>query len=136
MTLIIDSYAWIEFLTGGPQGPEVRRHFESEDLLITPDLVLAEVARKFARDGQSEALVQGHLRVITALSDIAAVTLEVALGTASADADLCSHARRRRLNSPSFADAVILACARSLDGRVLTADAHFRDLPSVEWIGA
>ena len=136
MTLIIDSYAWIEFLTGGRKGPEVRRRLESVDHLITPDLVLAEVARKFGRDGQSETLVQGHLRAITALSEVAPVTIGGALQTPKAYSDLRAHARRRKLNQPSFADVVILSFARALDGKVLTADAHFEALPNVEWIGA
>ncbi|MFZ0891431.1 MAG: PIN domain-containing protein [Thermoplasmata archaeon] len=135
MTLIIDSYAWIEFLTGGRKGPEVRRRLESEDHLLTPDLVLAEVARKFGREGHSEALVQGHLRAITALSDVAPITVEVALQTPRADSDLRAHARRRKLNQPSFADVVILSFARALEGKVLTADLHFEAFPNVEWIG-
>src|SRR5580658_6958476 len=74
LTLIIDSFAWIEFLTGGLRGPTVRRHFESGDHLVTPDLVLAEVARKFGGDGQPRNLVEGHLRAMVALSDVEPVT--------------------------------------------------------------
>ncbi len=136
MTLIVDSYAWVEFLTAGPRGLEARQRLESEDLLITPDLVLAEIARKFGRDGQPEGLIRGHLRTITALSDVAPVSIEVALQTTRADTDLRRLARGARLNSPSFADVVVLAYARAFDARVLTADAHFRGLPDVVWIDA
>jgi predicted nucleic acid-binding protein len=136
LTLIIDSYAWIEFLTGGRNGPTVRRFLDSEDELVTPDIVLAEVARKFGREGQAEPLVRGHLRAITALSSVAPVTIEVALHISNVDSELRGNARRRKLNPPSFADAVVLSFARAFDGRVLTADAHFEGLPSVEWIGS
>jgi predicted nucleic acid-binding protein len=136
LILIVDSYAWIEFLIGGRKGPEVRKRLESTDYLITPDLVLAEVARKFGRDGQSETLVRGHLRAVTALSEVASITIEVALQVPKADSDLRAHARGRKLNQPSFADVVVLSFARALGGKVLTADAHFEGLPSVEWIGA
>jgi predicted nucleic acid-binding protein len=136
LTLIIDSFAWIEFLTGGRQGPAVRRHFESGDLLVTPDMVLAEVARKFGRDGQPRDLIEGHLRAMVALSDVQQVTSEVALRTIVADSELRAHARRRKLNPPSFADVVILAMARAHGGKVLTADRHFEHLPDVEWVGA
>ena len=136
MILIIDSYAWIEFLVGGRKGLEVRRRLESADHLVTPDLVLAEVARKFGRDGQPERQVQGHLRVITALSDVAPVTIEVALHSPRADSELRAHARRHKLDQPSFADVLILSFARAHEGKVLTADPHFEALPDVEWIGA
>jgi predicted nucleic acid-binding protein len=135
LILIIDSYAWIEFLTGGQKGPEVRRRLESGDHLVTPDLVLAEVARKFGRDGHAETLVHGHLRAITALSEVSPVTIEVALQITKADSDLRAHARRRKLDQPSFADVVILSLARAFGGSVLTADSHFEALPNVEWIG-
>jgi predicted nucleic acid-binding protein len=135
LTLIIDSFAWIEFLTGGLRGPTVRRHFESGDHLVTPDLVLAEVARKFGRDGQHRNLVEGHLRAMLALSDVEPVTSDVAMHTIVADSDLRAHARRHRLNAPSFADVVILSIARAHGARVLTADPHFEHLADVEWIG-
>jgi predicted nucleic acid-binding protein len=135
LTLIIDSFAWIEFLTGGQRGTLVRHHLESGERLVTPDLVLAEVARKFGREGEPGRIVEGHLRAIVALSDVVSITTQVALRTTTADSDLREHARRHKLSSPSFADVVILAFAREFVGRVLTADRHFEGLPDVEWVG-
>ena len=135
MTLIIDSFAWIELLTGGVHGPAVRRRFESGDLLVTPDLVLAEVARKFGRDGQPQDLTHGYLRAMVALSDIQPVTTEIAMGTVTADSELRAHARRRKLTPPSFADSIILAMARVRRGKVLTTDRHFSDMADVDWVG-
>jgi predicted nucleic acid-binding protein len=82
------------------------------DSLVTPDLVLAEIARKFGRDGQTPGRIAGHLRAITALSEIVPVTIEVALRTSDADHELRIRARRRKLSPPSFADVAILAFAR------------------------
>ncbi len=135
MTLIVDSYAWIEFLSAGTHGPKVRAHLESSELLLTPDVVLAEVARKYGREGMEPRQVEGHLRSITALSEVVGISVEVALQTPGADRDLRSRARFHRLGLPSFVDVLILSLARASRGRVLTADRHFEGLPEVEWIG-
>ena len=136
MTLIVDSYAWVEFLSAGKAGPLVREHIESAEELITPDLVLAEVARVLGRRGLERAVIGGHLRAIGALSEIRGVDIDIALESVRADADLRSSARTRGLSPPSFADCIILGFARQLGGKVLTADAHFRGLEETLWIGA
>lgn len=135
MTVIVDSYAWVEFLSAGPHGPEVRERLESPGEIVTPDLVLAEVARVFARQGMERDRIAGHLRSIGALSSVLAVSVDVALETARTSEELRQRSRRMRTGPPSFADAVVLSFARCLGGKVLTADKHFRGLPEVDWIG-
>ncbi|MGA8711210.1 MAG: type II toxin-antitoxin system VapC family toxin [Thermoplasmata archaeon] len=136
MKLIVDSYAWIEFLLAGPRGPEVRRHFEDPNDLISPDIVLAEVARRLAREESDHGTIAGHLRSMTAISTVVPIDPEVALETIEAAQTLRSYAQRTQLSQPSFADAIILAFARRLGARVLTGDRHFEGLSETEWIGA
>lgn len=135
LTVIVDSYAWVEFLTAGPRGPKVRERLESPGELVTPDLVLAEVARVFAWQGMDRGRIAGHLRSIGALSAILPVNVDVALETAKSGEDLRQHGRDTSMGPPSFADAVILSFARCLGGKVLTADRHFAGLPETDWIG-
>jgi len=135
LTVIVDSYAWVEFLTAGPRGSTVRERLESPGELVTPDIVLAEVARVFARQGMKRAQVEGHLRSIGALSTVLPVSVEIALGVDEADKDLREGARRRKVESPSFADGVILSFARHLRGRLLTGNPHFYGMPETDWIG-
>ena len=136
MTLIVDSFAWVEFLLAGKAGPRVRDHIESPEELATPDIVLAEVARVFGRQGMPPNMIEGHLRSIGALSSVRSIDTGVALATAQSERDLRHKARSEKLTPPSFADCVILAFARSLGGRILTADRHFWGLPETVWIGA
>ena len=135
MTVIVDSFAWIEFLRGTPLEPAIRRQLAAADVVATPDLVLAEVARKLARDGISRAIAGRKLRDISTLSNVAPVTIDVALGVARADDDLRANAKARGLDRPGLADAVVLSTTRTLNGKVLTGDAHFRGLPETEWLG-
>jgi predicted nucleic acid-binding protein len=136
LTLIVDSYAWVEFLTAGPRGPRVREKFESSGDLVTPDIVLAELARVFARQGMERDQIVGHLRSMGALSTIQSIDIDVALGAISADEELRQRGRIRKIGLPSFADAIILSFARCLGARVLTADKHFEGIPETEWVGA
>jgi predicted nucleic acid-binding protein len=135
LTLIVDSFAWVEFLTGGPFGPDVRTKFEESGDLLTPDFVLAEISRALFRGGGDPKVIEGYLRTIQALSTVVAVDLSIALEVPRADQDLRRRAARRRTGAPSFADAIVLAIARRAGGKVLTGDRHFEGLPETVWVG-
>ena len=49
----MDSYAWIEFFEGSEKGRKVLELLSSADEVITLDLTLAEIARKYLREGQT-----------------------------------------------------------------------------------
>ena len=135
LTVIVDSYAWVEYLSAGPHGPRVRERLESPGVFVTPDIVLAEVSRVFGRQGMERGRIGGHLRSIGALSSVLPVSVDVALETVKTNEELRRNSRRSRIGPPSFADAVVLSFARCLGGKVLTADPHFRGLAEVDWIG-
>ncbi|HEV2519325.1 MAG TPA: PIN domain-containing protein [Thermoplasmata archaeon] len=135
MTVIIDSDAWIEFFTAGQQGPKVKEVLGGGRPAVTPDLVLAEVCRKFDRDGLDRPTIESRLRVMRGLSGIAEISLAVALAVPQADKDLRATARAKRTNMPGLGDAIILATARARNGTVLTGDPHFKDIPETEWLG-
>jgi len=136
LTLIVDSFAWVEFLTGGRWGSEVRTRLESSGELVSPEIVLAEIARLFAREGRDSGEIRGHLRSILALSSVRPVDVDISLEVPAADRDLRRSARARGLGPPSFADAIILAFARTLDAQVLTRDSHFEGMSETDWVGA
>jgi predicted nucleic acid-binding protein len=132
---IIDSFAWIEFLLGSPNEPRVREVVGTAELVITPDIVLAELARKLMRDGVAQRLVQRKLEDIGTLSHVVAVDGPVAIGVFAADQELQKNAKASRLGRPGLADALILSSARVFGGRVLTGDPHFRGLHETDWLG-
>jgi predicted nucleic acid-binding protein len=134
LILIVDSFAWIEFFRAGKHGPRVRHHLETAENLVCPDIVLAEVARKFGRDGMELSTIEGHLRTMGSLSAVRAIDARIALETIRADTDLKRHARLRKLELPGFADAILLGFARALDALVLTGDPHFEGLPETQWM--
>ena len=135
MIAIVDSFAWIEFLAGSEHEGKVGEVLATAEVAATPDLVLAEVARKLARDGIGRTVVRRKISDISTLSQVIPVNLDIALGVFEADVELRQHAKLSRLNSPGLSDAVILSTARTLHGRVLTGDPHFRSLSETIWLG-
>ncbi len=136
MIAIVDSFAWIEFLAGSEKEGPVREILAGSEAVVTPDIVLAEVARKLSRDGVSRAVVRRKVADISTLSQVNPISLEVAVGVYEADLELRSNAKSRGLSNPGLSDAVILATARILHGKVLTGDPHFRGVPETTWLGS
>ncbi len=134
--VVVDTYAWIELFTNGPRAGLVKKVLLEAEELYTPDIVLAELARKYAREGVDAARVKQRLAVIERLSTILCIDPELAARIGDAHSKLLEHARKRGLKSkPSLADAVILAAAWVLRAKVLTGDQHFEGLPETIWLG-
>jgi predicted nucleic acid-binding protein len=132
--IVINSYAWIEHFAGSLTGKRVKELLENADELITPDIVLAEIARKYIREGIESNIVSRRLEQITANSLIVCLDSTLALESAKCYIELADIARNRKLNTPSLFDATVLATARLLEANILTGDVHFRFLPETIWI--
>lgn len=134
MKIVIDSYAWIELFIGSAKGCKVKEIVESADEVYTPDTVLAEIARKYIREGVEDKIVNTRLEQIIGASNITYLDAELALESARCYLELADNARKNKLNSPSLFDAIVLATGRSLESKILTGDEHFRFLPETVWI--
>ncbi|WP_449462237.1 PIN domain-containing protein [Tardisphaera miroshnichenkoae] len=135
MKIVVDSYAWVEVFRGSDKGEKALEVMGRGEELIIPDLVLAELARKFAREGLNEKESEELLDRVARASRIAGVNKGTALLAAKCYSELAATAKQKRLSDPSLFDAVILAIARESAGKVLTGDMHFRDLPETIWLG-
>ncbi len=133
--IVADSYAWIELFSGTAVGLEVKNIMEQAESVITPDTVLAEVARKYFREGVGEGTVRKRLATILEASEPAYVDEIAAVEAARTYAQLEKKARERRLKKPSLFDAIVLAIARINHAKVLTGDEHFEGLAETIWLG-
>lgn len=104
-------------------------------MVYTPDTVLAEVARKFVREGIDVDTVNEWLSEIVGASSIICLDIKLAIDAAQCSIELEANARKSKLNHPSLFDAILLAVSKSLDSKVLTGDQHFKDLPETLWVG-
>jgi predicted nucleic acid-binding protein len=133
--IVIDSYAWIELFIGSEKGRKVKEIIEGADEVYTPDAVLAEIARKYIREGIEEKIVDARLAEITGASNITPVDAKLAMEAARCYLELVANAKKSKLNAPSLFDAIVLAVGRSLKSKIVTGDAHFKTLPETVWVG-
>jgi len=133
--IVIDAYAWIEFFTGSKKGRRVKEMLENADEVYTPDTVLAELARKYVREGADDKTVEARLETMSAASNISNINAELALEAARCYLELAAKARETKLNLPSLFDAIVLATGRTLESKIVTGDEHFRNLSETLWVG-
>jgi predicted nucleic acid-binding protein len=134
LRIVVDSYAWVELFLGSSMGSRVRELVESAEEAFTPDSVLAELARKYLREGVSEKLVRERLAAVQGASHLLTIGSDLAVAASRAYQDLVERAKKRRLRSPGLFDGLVLGAARLKDAKVVTADPHFKDLPETIWI--
>jgi len=129
---IIDTYAWIEYFKASKMGEAAKKFIESEHS-ITPTIVVSEISRKLRKDIElGNETVEGRLRrleFIRATSRIVDLDVEIAIEAGGVNEDLKVEAKGWGL-----ADSIVLCTARSLKGKVVTGDEHFRHLDNVVFV--
>jgi len=133
--IVIDAYAWVEIFIGSKKGDKARENLMEADETYTPDVVMAEIARKYFREGVEEQTVLERLKTIEETSDIAPIDKDVALESGKCYMQLLEKAKTEELKPPSLFDAIVLATARLLNAKVATGDEHFKGMPETLWIG-
>jgi predicted nucleic acid-binding protein len=133
--IVIDAYAWIELFVGSEKGLKVKEVLESADEVYTPGTVLAEIARKYLREGADDKTVDARLEVIASASNIAHVDVGIALEAARCYIELLTCAKKSKLSTPSLFDAIVLATGRLLRSKIVTGDKHFKNFSETVWVG-
>ena len=113
-----DSWAWVEYFRGSPAGEKVRAMVESQEVLSTPSICLAEVKLKYLIEKRDP---EERLRFIKSRTSI--VDLDAAVAEAAADLKLKHHLH--------MVDALVLACAQQVGAELVTGDKHFKAVPDV-----
>jgi len=128
---VVDSYAWVEIFRGSKKGADSRKMIEDADEARTPDIVLAEVARKYLRESIDEAEVRSRLLSIQSATIITAIDVNVGIRSAQAFLELTEKSKKEGLQRPGLFDAIMLATARTYQAKVITGDEHLLGLPEV-----
>ena len=133
--VVVDTYAWIEYFNGTEKGEKVKK-FLIEEYTYTPEIVLAEIARKYIREEASLETVKQRLRIIGELSVTVGIDYKIALESGEAYLELLDHSKKLKLKAkPGLGDAIILATAKVLNAKILTGDQHFKKIKITIWIG-
>jgi predicted nucleic acid-binding protein len=119
---LVDSSGWIEFFTDGQFAEQYSKYIKTPSRIITPTVVLYEVYKKIKKERtEEEALI-----AVSYMNKTRIVELSESIALFAADISL-------KYALP-MADAIVYATAVEEHCRVVTGDAHFRDLEKVIFV--
>jgi len=119
---VVDAWAWIEYLIGSEFGKKLNDVlYESKSSEVyTCAITLGEVISKVAREGRD---VEAAYTILLSNSQIININEEL-----SKHAGLLHYEMRKTLKDFGLADAYVFATAKMLKAKILTGDAHFKDI--------
>ena len=135
LRIVVDTYAWIELFIGSNKGEIVRDAIAKANEVFVPDIVLAEIARKYLREGESEEVVRQRIEWVTDIARIVAIDEDTAMLSGIVYMELVEKSKVEGISKPGLADAIVLAITRTLEAKVVTGDKHFKGLNEVIWVG-
>lgn len=116
---LVDTSAWIEWLTGSPTGEKLAEQLPDQADWLVPTMVQLELAKWLNREvGEDKA---DQVIAFTQVCRVVPLDTEIAL----AAAEVC------RVHKLATADAIIFATARAHHAVLLTCDRHFDGLPGI-----
>lgn len=120
--VLVDTSAWVEWLIGSPTGEALSERLPQQSDWLVPTMVQLELAKWLTREvGEDKA---DQVIAFTQVCQVVPLDTEIAL----AAADAC------RMHKLATADAIIFATARARGATLLTCDAHFEELPGVDFM--
>lgn len=131
--VVYDTYAWVEYFRGSDKGRRVKSLLSKGG--HTPTIVLAELARKYLREGMPYTEIEKRLLFMEVKTRIVPISHEMSMKAAEVYLSLYEHARKNELRTPSLADAIVYATALILGEELVTGDRLFRGLPNIVYIG-
>lgn len=116
---VVDTSAWIEWLTGSALGKKLGKAFPEKTHCVVPAIVQLELSKWLVREVGEERADQ----VIAYTQKCVVVPLDTAIALLAAEL--------HREHKLATADAIVYATARRQGADLLTCDAHFEGLSEV-----
>lgn len=118
---LVDSSAWLEYFTAGPNAMRFRAAIENHAALLVSPINVYEVFKRVAQQRNEEAA----LRAVAVMGQGTLVELDERVALEAA--------RLSVLHKLAMTDSLILATARASDAILWTQDADFEGLPGVKF---
>ena len=118
---LVDTCIWIEFTSNTATGQTYERLLREPNKLMLSTMVVYELRKWLARHMEPEAADELMTLILTA--HVVEPTSTIALQAAELSKTYKLHAM----------DALIYATALEHDAQLVTCDAHFKGLPSVDY---
>lgn len=124
MTVLIDSWAWIEFFKGSKAGEKVKDLIVGSDIVVISAINMAEVYRWFLKY-YTDTDANDARRVMKGSCFVVPVTEDIAV-----EATVIQHREKW-----SLGDAIIYATAKHEQAKIVTGDPDFKGIKGVVFIG-
>lgn len=123
-TLIVDSYAWVEYFKGSSEGNIVNNALEEYETVYTPVNVLAEVCEFFKKQNKDFEYAR---EVIESNSEIYKFSDDEWLESIDKKIEM----RKSGIKNFGIMDAMVMVCAENTNGKIITGDPHFKSIEGV-----
>lgn len=124
MTVLIDSWTWIEYWRGGVHSERAAEYIEGSETAVLSAVNLVEIFFWVLRHYDEKRAVEKR------------ETLRRRCFLIPLDETIAVDAAKTRRNLKlSLADSIILATARAQDAKLVTGDKDFKSLPDILYIG-
>ncbi len=118
---VVDSSAWLEYFTNGPNASFFSRPIEQIDELLVPSLTIYEVFKRVLQQRDEGDALQA----VAVMQQGTVVDLEARIALSAARISLDAKL--------PMADSVVLATARAYEATLWTQDVDFKSLPGVQY---
>lgn len=123
MTVLIDSWAWIEYFKGTNFGKKAKEYIENNEEIIVSSINVAEIYNFLLTNKPKDA--ENLINFVIGSSFIVPLTAELSLKAAE-------YKHRKKFG---MADAIVLATAEQHNCKIVTGDDDFIKESNVIFIG-
>jgi predicted nucleic acid-binding protein len=124
--MLLDTYAWVEYLKGTAKGGAVKAILDNGSVAYTSAISLAEISEWLHRNG---------LDVHKGIESITSLSLVIPLGEAILVEGGIAHVELRKIRKDiGMIDALIYTTGQMHNLDVLTGDPHLMGLPGVQML--
>ena len=123
MTVLVDSWAWIEYFKGSSAGEKAKEVIESGRQLLLSTINVSEIYLFLLRNRSSEA----EKLMKFALDSSFVISLETSTSLKAA--------KTKYEHKIGLADAIVIATAEENKAEILTGDDDFKNIKNVIYIG-
>jgi predicted nucleic acid-binding protein len=117
MRCIVDSSAWIEYLSGSNAGEKVNEILKKGEIYVIPIIISEVVSYVKRKKGDAETAYESMIKNAKIIDITPRIAKEAGL--------LHAEMKEKGIDFP-FADALILCSARENKTRIITTDSHFK----------
>lgn len=123
MTVLVDSWAWIEYFKGSDLVVQAKEIIESSQKILLSAINASEIYHFLLKNRPAEA--EKLIKFVLSSSFVIPVDSSIALKAAKIKYD----------KKIGLADAIVIATAEDNDAKILTGDDDFKNMDNVIYIG-